>query len=389
MSRSDLDRREFLKATLGTATAAAAMPDVASALSAGPVVVDQVAAPAPSPRPTRLKFAVIGVNHPHIHGQIVAAQRGGGEFVSMYIPEADLLAEFTKRYPTIKVARTEAEILDDPSIKLVLSSTIPDQRAPLGIRVMHAGKDYMADKPGITSLEQLAEVRKVQAATKRIYSICYSERLENQATVKAGELVNAGAIGKVVQTIGLGPHRISLNTRPAWFFDKARFGGILTDIASHQADQFLYFTRSTAFEVLGSQVANLTHPEHPKFEDFGDMLVKGNGGSGYVRVDWFTPNGLATWGDGRLTILGTDGFIEIRKNIDIAGRPGGSHLFLVDHKETRYIDCSAQPLPYGEQLIDDVLNRTETAMPQAHCLLAMEVVLTAQKRAWARLAATS
>jgi hypothetical protein len=107
-------------------------------------------------------------------------------------------------------------------------------------------------------------------------------------------------------------------------------------------------------------------------------MLRGNGGTGYIRVDWFTPDGLATWGDGRLTILGTEGFIEIRKNIDIAGRSGGSHLFLVDQKETRYIDCSQQPLPYGERLVADVLNRTETAMPQAHCLLAMELVLKAQ-----------
>ena len=117
------------------------------------------------------------------------------------------------------------------------------------------------------------------------------------------------------------------------------------------------------------------------FEDFGDVSFSGNGGTGYIRVDWFTPDGLGTWGDGRLTILGTDGFIEIRKNIDIAGRPGGSHLFLVDQKETRYVDCAQQTLPFGDQFVSDVAHRTETAMPQAHCLLAMELVLRAQKEA--------
>jgi predicted dehydrogenase len=239
----------------------------------------------------------------------------------------------------------------------------------------------MSDKPGATTLEQLAEVRRVQAQTKRIYSIMYSERLENRATIKAGELVKAGAIGRVVQTIGIGPHRMSPKTRPAWFFERARYGGILCDIASHQGDQFLFFTGSTAAEVVASQVGNLNYPQYPGLEDFGDTLVRGNGGTGYIRVDWFTPDGLATWGDGRLTILGTDGFIEIRKNIDIAGRPGGSHLFLVDQKETRYIDTADTPLPYGDQLVADVLNRTETAMPQAHCFLATELILKAQAQA--------
>ena len=206
---------------------------------------------------------------------------------------------------------------------------------------MQHGKDYMADKPGITTLEQLAEVRRVQAQTRRIYSIMYSERLENRATVKAGELVKAGAIGRVVQTIGLGPHRMTPQTRPAWFFERPRYGGILCDIGSHQADQFLFFTGSTPRRRRRRRrSANVHNPQYPTFEDFGDVTLRGDKGAGYIRVDWFTPDGLATWGDGRLTILGTDGFIEIRKNIDIAGRPGESHLFLVDQKETRYIDCT-------------------------------------------------
>lgn len=209
----------------------------------------------------------------------------------------------------------------------------------------------------------------------------YSERLENRATVKAGELVKAGAIGKVIQTIGMGPHRMNPKTRPEWFFHKEQFGGIICDIGSHQFDQFLYFTNSTQAEIVASQVGNTHYPQYPDFEDFGDVMLRGNGGMGYIRVDWFTPDGLKTWGDGRLTILGTDGFIEIRKNIDIGGREGGNHLFLTDHKETRYIDCTQQELPYGRQLVDDVLNRTETAMPQTHCLLAAELSIKAQKQA--------
>jgi predicted dehydrogenase len=209
----------------------------------------------------------------------------------------------------------------------------------------------------------------------------YSERFENRATIKAGELVKAGAIGRVVQTIGLGPHRMNVKTRPAWFFERSRYGGILCDIGSHQADQFLYFTGCTRAEVVAAQVGNVHYRQYPEFEDFGDVVLRGDRGTGYIRVDWFTPDGLATWGDGRLTILGTDGFIEIRKNIDIAGKPDGNHLFLVDQKETRYVDCRTVPLPYGEQLVSDVINRTETAMPQEHCFLATELVLKAQKQA--------
>jgi predicted dehydrogenase len=369
MKTSRVGRREFVRGIAGSAAAFAALP------------VPALGTPIPRQAPPRIRFGVIGLNHGHIYGQVTAVQRGGGELVSMFAKEPELVAEFVKRHPTVKVARSESEILEDKSLHLVVSAAIPDERAPLGVRVMKHGKDYMVDKPGITTLEQLAEVRKVQAETKRIYSIMYSERLENRATVKAGELVRAGAIGRVVQTIGLGPHRTNLKTRPAWFFERERYGGILCDIGSHQADQFLYFTGSTSADVVASQVGNLNHPQFPGLEDFGDMMLRGNRGAGYVRVDWFTPNGLSTWGDGRLTILGTDGFIEIRKNVDITKRREGNNLYLVDQKETQFIDCQQVPLPYGEQLVQDILNRTETAMPQAHCLLATELVLKAQKQA--------
>jgi predicted dehydrogenase len=369
------DRRAFLRQSLtGVAASAlaAARPRRAGA---------QQPATAPS-RPARIRFAAIGLNHGHINGQSEAVIRGGGELVAFCAPEDDLAAAYSKRFPQAKRVKDEREILEDPAIKLVVSAKVASERAPLGIRVMKHGKDFMADKPGITTLEQLAEVRKVQAETKRIYSICYSERLENRATVKAGELVKAGAIGDVIQTIGLGPHRLNAKTRPAWFFERAKYGGILCDIASHQFDQFLFFTGSTKADVVASQVGNTHHPQYPELEDFGDAMLRGDKGAGYVRVDWFTPDGLATWGDGRFTILGSNGFIEIRKNIDLGGtRQGGSHLFLVDGKETRYVDCADTPLSYGPQLVDDVLNRTETAMSQAHCFRAMELALVAQKHA--------
>lgn len=384
MKKNEENRREFIRSTVGTAAGMMMMSSLPAearnkTIDMGTVkteVIDEEIV-----EPGRIKFAVIGMNHGHIYGQVEAVIRGGGELVAYYAAEADLTAAFGKRYPNAKLVSNEKDILNDKSIQLVLSSAIPHQRAPIGIRVMQSGKDYMADKPGITSLEQLAQVRKVQKETGRIYSIMYSERLENRATVKAGELVKSGAIGKVIQTIGLGPHRMSASSRPDWFFDAKRYGGVICDIASHQFDQFLFFTGSTKAEIVASQIGNVSHPQYPKFEDFGDCMIRGNGGTGYIRVDWFTPDGLKSWGDGRLTILGTEGFIELRKNVDIAGRDGGNHLFLVTQKETQYIDCSKEPLPYGKQLVDDVLNRTETAMSQEHCFLATELSLKAQKQA--------
>ena len=326
-------------------------------------------------------FGVIGMNHNHIFGMTDLLLDAGAELVTCYAAEADLAAEFMTRYPQARLARSAEEVLSDETIQLIASAAISSERAGVGLATLRHGKDFLSDKPGFTSLDQLAAARQLQRETGRIYSVCYSERFGNRATVRAGELVAAGAIGRVLQTIGLGPHRLNAAGRPAWFFDHARYGGILCDIGSHQADQFLFFTGSTSAEIVASQVANFAHPEYPELEDFGDMVLRGDRGTGYVRVDWFTPDGLNSWGDGRLTILGTEGFIEIRKNSDLAGRTGGNHLFLVDAHGTQYVDCESVALPFGPQLLDDIRDRTETAMPQAHAFLASELALRAQLQA--------
>lgn len=331
-----------------------------------------------------IRFAVIGLNHGHIYEQTQCLLSAGAELVWVYAVEPDLLAAFTEKYPQAKVARSADEILNDESIQVVTGASIPSDRAPLGVQVMQHGKDYLVDKPGFTTLEQLAEVKRVQQETGRKYIVFFGERLGNASSVRASELVQAGAIGRIIQTVGFGPHRMfgySKQGRPDWFFKKRFFGGILNDIASHQADQFLHFTGSTEAEVVASQIANFNHLEYPEIEDFGDVILRSPQATGYIRVDWFTPNGLSTWGDVRLFITGTEGYIELRKNLDVEGRPGANHLFMVDQKAMQYVDCSNVYLPFGPQFLADVENRTETAMTQANAFLASELVLKAQAQA--------
>ncbi len=386
-------RREFLKhaSLLGSMAGLMSLSGAPSFASSSLPVVEESLVPQADAAPKyKIKFAVCGMSHDHIYGMIGAVIHGGGEMVAAWGGEEDKLASFTKRFPNVKIVKTQDEIIEDPSIQLVLSSQIASARAPIGVRVMRHGKDYLADKPGITTLEQLAEVRKTIAETKRIYGIMYSERLEVKAAVYAGELVKQGAIGKVIQTINIAPHQIvqghgdaggGSGGRPEWFWNPEQYGGILCDIGSHQVDQFLFYTGCTEAEVVASQIANVRHPKRPKFQDFGDMMLRGNKGFGYVRLDWFTPDGLGTWGDGRLFLLGTDGYIEIRKYANVAVSKQGNNLFIVDNKQARYIDCNNMPLPFGAQLVSDIVNRTHTAQDQAQCLLAAELVIKAQRAA--------
>ncbi len=392
MENQELNRRSFLR-TLGVTGLLTALPEGAFGLDPERgSIVHETAQPgqnAEAKPKYSIKFAVCGMSHDHIYGMIGAVQRGGGVLVAAYGQEPDKVATFSKRFPDVKMVTSEDQILNDKSIQLVLSSAIASQRAPLGVRVMQHGKDYLSDKPGITTLEQLAAVRNTIAETHRIYCIMYSERLEVKAAVKAGELIKAGAIGRVIQTINIAPHQITQGHgdagggtgRPEWFWNPDLYGGILCDIGSHQVDQFLYYTGSTEAVVVASQIANVSHPDRPRFQDFGDMMLRGDRGLGYVRLDWFTPDGLGTWGDGRLFVLGTEGYIEVRKYTDVAVKKAGNNLFIVDRKEARYIDCNNLTLPFGPQFVADIVNRTHIAQDQTQCLLAAELVIKAQKNA--------
>jgi predicted dehydrogenase len=330
---------------------------------------------------TSVRFAAIGMDHFHIHELIAALMRQGGEFVAYCGEEEKFFGRpFATQYPQARRVDDRRRILEDASIALVVSSAVNSERAPLGIEVMRHGKDFMVDKPGVTSLDQLAQVRQVQSETGHIYSIVCGH-VGSRSAIRAGELLRAGAIGRLVNMVNLAPHRRNRDRRPDWFFRREKFGGILADLGSHGCEQFLYFSGGMDAEIVSATVANRGNPEFPDFEDFGEILLRTPEVTGYVRVDWFTPDGLPTWGDGRITLIGTDGYMELRKNIDIGGAAGADHLFLVDKSGVRRIDCSGVELPYARQLLDDVRDRTETAIPQTHCFRAAELALTAQAMA--------
>jgi predicted dehydrogenase len=329
-----------------------------------------------------LRFAAIGLDHRHIYHQVDELIGVGAECAG-YCPETSdprVLDGFRERFPALQPVERE-RLFDDSSIDIVVSAAIPRDRPAIAIRAMRAGKDVMVDKPGATTLDQVAQIEAVARETGRIFSICFSERFVVRACEAAARMVEAREIGKVVQTVGLGPHRLNRAIRPAWFFERAAHGGILTDIGSHQIDQFLFFTGARDAEIVASATANHALADVPDFEDFGEILLRGGGASGFIRVDWFTPDGLGAWGDGRLFLLGTEGYIELRKYIDVAGRKGADHLFISNRAGTRHIDASGEPLTYFRNFLADVRNRTSTAMADGHALTVTRLAIRAQAAA--------
>jgi predicted dehydrogenase len=343
------------------------------------------------PRDDRpVRFAAVGLDHAHVFGQIQGLQGQGCELVGVSSDDRSAAVARTvlERWPDAEWADDPESLLGDPTVDLIVTAAVPDRRADIAIAALRNGKDVVADKPGCITLDELEVLEGAVAESGRFWSVTFSERFEVRCAVKAGELVREGRIGRVVQTLGLGPHRegdrahlAGGDGRPDWFYDRNRFGGILADIGSHQIDQFLFYTGSETAEIVASSVANYTHPDAPLMQDFGETMLRSETAQGFVRVDWYTPQGLPTWGDGRLVILGTEGYIELRKNVDLAGRPGGDHLFVVDGTGIEYLDCSDVALHYYPDLVHDVINRTETACPQRHTFEVMRLAITAQQNA--------
>ena len=339
--------------------------------------------PKPVVQPGDFLFAAVALDHGHIYGQCNGLVEAGGELAWVFDPDPDKVEAFRKSFPDVRVAQALDQVLNDPRVNLVAAAAVPSERGPLGTRIMRAGKHYFTDKTPFTEMKQLEEARSVAAETGKKYLVYYSERLHVECAVFAGDLVRQGAIGRVVNVLGIGPHRLSADSRPAWFFQRARYGGILCDIGSHQIEQFLSFSGASDATVTSARVANYANKQYPELEDFGDAtLVADNGATSYFRVDWLTPGGLRTWGDGRTVILGNAGYIEMRKYIDVSRQADGDHLFLVnDRGEEHFALRGKVGFPFFGELILDCLNGTETAMTQEHAFKAAELCLKAQAAA--------
>jgi len=351
------------------------------------------------------RFAVIGLDHRHVYELTQHLIDAGMDCAGWWpvTTNPHVLEGFRKRFPHLPEVAERERLMDDPTIQLIVTAAIPNTRAALAIEAMRRGKDVLADKPGITTRADLAAVQAAVAETGRKFAVVFGERFQSPASARARELVREGAIGRLVSTTSMAPHRMNRATRPDWFWDARTNGSILVDIGCHAIDAFLHMTGREDAEIVHAAIRSVA-PERtpvadfpapafpappfqappfqaPPFQDWGEMILRNDVASGTMQMHWFTPDGLADWGDGRAFFTGTEGYIELRKNPDLAGRPGGQHLFLVTNTKTEHIACAGLPVGTFRAFADDLRDRTETAMTQSHCFAVCRLALAAEE--WA------
>ncbi len=329
-----------------------------------------------------MRFAVIGLSHAHIFSMTESILGVPGVACGGFCPEdTPVGVGFAGRFADLP-RRSRDDLLGDPAIDLVLCADVNGLRGSVLVAALEAGKHVFVDKPPVTTLEQLDAVQRAAEASGKLFFVYFGERLENPLPIKARQLVREGRIGRTVNYIGLGPHKLSIEHRPAWMFDPELYGGILNDIAVHQVELFRWLTGERVAR-FRSRVGNFATPQHPTFQDFGDTWFEGEGGTaGYVRVDWFTPDALPTWGDIRQMLVGSEGTLELRNNINIGSADPKPVLLLATRGSVpEAVDVADVDVGWAAQLVADVRDGVNRLMPHEETFAALRTVLSMQQQA--------
>lgn len=326
-------------------------------------------------------FAVVGIEHLHLFEIVEALAAAGARCVahSGDGPLADMFAS----WQTDSTPCAESELLDRTDVDIVVIASVPDHRASLTCRALEAGHHVVSDKPGALSEGDVDDIVDAARRADRRWWVIYSERLGNRAMTEAIRLAVEGELGQVVGIDGWGPHSLFEESRPDWFWDRRRSGGVLIDFGCHQVDQFCSIVdpqgRGTV-ELIGAARGNVAHPDRPAFDDVAEITLGAPGVRGVHRVDVFSPAGLGTWGDCRLRIVGTDATAEVRANVDVGGQSGGEHLLVVDAASARRV----VPPPvtgWADLALADLADGTDSFMALEHVAQVTRLCAQAAERA--------
>lgn len=332
--------------------------------------------------PGEFCFAVVGLVHGHVYGMIEGLIGAGADLCCVYEPNDCLFQKFHSTYPGVERVQSLDSILFSDRIDLVVNCLRPDERADFSISVLESGRDVFSDKPGFLKKIDGDRILAASALGKSNYYIYFSEHIHHEESLAAKNLIDSGKLGKVFHYSGFAPHRLNADSRPWWFFDAKVNGDVLIDLGCHLFEQFLWFTGSKTAHVEKSILRNVCHAQYDGFFDFGESLIVGDSGAtGYIMVDWFTPDGLSSWGDCRAFISGTSGSLEVRKYLDIASGPNGILLLCDNEKEQKISVKDSIGFPFFGRLIQACLGVRPFDFDTSWCVNAMKLAIEASESA--------
>jgi predicted dehydrogenase len=319
-----------------------------------------------------MRLVIAGLRHPHIETIIDEARlRPDVTLVAVAEPDEAIRAQAHERLG-VPLFADHRQLLAQVEADVLGIGAINADRAEIAIDALHAGLHVIADKPLCTSLEQLDRLETAYAQADSHLSVALEKRFY-PVTLAAERVLADGELGEVAVVTASAPHKLTRARRPAWMFDRSRYGGILNDLAVHDLDLFLHVTGA-----LGGQVTaftgNKANPDRPDFDDYGLAVLRTDDGTlGSFEVTWLSPEAADYHGDYRLRLTGTEGTADLRWR-------EGVLTVATHHRPPREVELPAGLRP-AQNFFDALVGGTEPAVTAAASFAATRLALLAERSA--------
>src|SRR5690625_333855 len=273
-----------------------------------------------------IRLAMAGIAHPHAHYVLdELAYQSEVHLVAAANVEPGTIGHRTLPASTT-VYENHRQMLDQHYVDVVVVCGIYSQRADMIVDALASDADVLADKPLCTELEDLDRIQQAAVNSRRVVSTMFEKRA-HPVTLATRKVVDDGELGQIALVAATGPHKLNYATRPEWFFDGEKYGGILADLAVHDIDLVLLFTGIRNGVVSGHQ-SNLALPQHPGFSDAGAAFFTSNNVASTLEAHWMWPAASPFHGHYRMRLTGTRGTAELdwaQNRLDLVTNERASH----------------------------------------------------------------
>ncbi|WP_165367409.1 Gfo/Idh/MocA family protein, partial [Phytoactinopolyspora endophytica] len=258
-----------------------------------------------------IRIGIAGVQHPHIDAMLDdAARRTDTQLIGIAERDHRLRADYAGRY-RLREFDDHTQLLDAGGLDAILVGDVFGARGHIITDALSYGVHVLTDKPMCTTHADLDAIHHAWRGGDHLLAIAFEKRFL-PATLAFSDALEAGELGEIAMVTSSGPHKLTLNERPAWMFHAATYGGILNDLVVHDIDLLLHFTGATSGTVRG-YVGNRGHPSVPEFEDHGLAAIQIDDGGPLASLDahWLSPEAAPYFGDITMRVTGLHGTADM------------------------------------------------------------------------------
>ncbi|WP_226581330.1 Gfo/Idh/MocA family protein [Halobacillus litoralis] len=328
---------------------------------------------------TKLKIAVIGCGSIAQHRHLLEYEANTNVEIAAV---CDIVEERARKIGQLYGATLYTdykELLENEDIDAV-SVCLPNYlHAPVSIDALNAGCHVLCEKPMATSKEEAEDMIQTAEQNGKKLMIAHNQRFV-PSHVKAKELIESGAIGKVYSfrtAFGHGgPEGWSAEGEDSWFFKKDQaFIGAMGDLGVHKADLLRYILNEEFVDVAGFVENNAK--EDITVDDNAVCILRSQSGIvGTMAASWaYNPNE-----DNSTVIYGEKGMLRLEDDPEyslVAQYTNGDVVNYQLGKIQSNDDGGQSDSKVIDHFVDSILNDTEPLITGEEGMKSLEVILGA------------